>query len=112
LVEENVVAPQTTPPALRVAYLTAILVFLGGIPGVAHHYFWFGGPSFWLAIGGKLKDALEMAMRMEQDAIDFYQEILTGLFGSGELIGGIVEAEKGHLSSLCELASLERSKGV
>jgi nitric oxide reductase subunit B len=42
----------TAKSALRVAYLTAILVFLGGIPGVAHHYFWFGGPSFWLAIGG------------------------------------------------------------
>lgn len=38
--------------ALRVAYLTAILVFIGGIPGTAHHYFWYGGPSFWLAIGG------------------------------------------------------------
>ncbi len=38
--------------ALRVAYLTAILVFVSGIPGTAHHYFWYGGPSFWLAIGG------------------------------------------------------------
>lgn len=38
--------------ALRVAYLTAILVFISGIPGTAHHYFWFGGPGFWLAIGG------------------------------------------------------------
>jgi nitric oxide reductase subunit B len=38
--------------ALRVAYLTAILVFLSGIPGTAHHYFWYGGPSFWLALGG------------------------------------------------------------
>lgn len=38
--------------ALRVAYLTAILVFLSGIPGTAHHYYWYGGPSFWLAIGG------------------------------------------------------------
>ncbi len=38
--------------ALRVAYLTAILVFISGIPGTAHHYFWYGGPSFWLAIGG------------------------------------------------------------
>ena len=42
----------TAQSALRVAYLTAILVFLGGIPGTAHHYFWFGGPSFWLALGG------------------------------------------------------------
>ena len=38
--------------ALRVAYLTAILVFISGIPGTAHHYFWFGGPSLWLAVGG------------------------------------------------------------
>ena len=38
--------------ALRVAYLTAILVFVSGIPGTAHHYFWYGGPSFWLALGG------------------------------------------------------------
>jgi nitric oxide reductase subunit B len=42
----------TAKSALRVAYLTAILVFLSGIPGTAHHYFWWGGPSFWLAIGG------------------------------------------------------------
>lgn len=42
----------TAESALRVAYLTAILVFLSGIPGTAHHYFWYGGPSFWLAMGG------------------------------------------------------------
>jgi nitric oxide reductase subunit B len=42
----------TARSAIRVAYLTAILVFISGIPGTAHHYFWFGGPSFWLAIGG------------------------------------------------------------
>jgi nitric oxide reductase subunit B len=37
--------------ALRVAYFTAALVFLSGILGTAHHYFWFGGPLVWLAIG-------------------------------------------------------------
>jgi nitric oxide reductase subunit B len=42
----------TARSALRVAYFTAILVFSAGIPGTAHHYFWFGGPSFWLGIGG------------------------------------------------------------
>jgi len=42
----------TARSALRVAYLTAILIFLSGIPGTAHHYFWYGGPGFWLAIGG------------------------------------------------------------
>jgi len=38
--------------ALTVAYFTATIVFLSGILGTAHHYFWYGGPSFWLAIGG------------------------------------------------------------
>lgn len=37
--------------ALRVAYFTAALVFLSGILGTAHHYFWYGGSSIWLAIG-------------------------------------------------------------
>jgi nitric oxide reductase subunit B len=41
----------TAAGALRVAYFTAALVFLSGILGTAHHYFWFGGPSLWLAIG-------------------------------------------------------------
>ncbi len=49
LVALGLVTPRS---ALRVAYLTAILVFLSGIPGTAHHYFWYGGPSFWLAMGG------------------------------------------------------------
>jgi len=37
--------------ALRVAYFTAAFVAFSGILGTAHHYFWFGGPSAWLAIG-------------------------------------------------------------
>ena len=37
--------------AMRVAYLTAILIFLSGIMGTAHHYFWYGGPSYWIALG-------------------------------------------------------------
>jgi nitric oxide reductase subunit B len=37
--------------ALRVAYFTAIITFMSGIAGTAHHYFWFGGPAFWLAVG-------------------------------------------------------------
>ena len=49
LVTLGLVTPKS---ALRVAYLTAILVFLSGIPGTAHHYFWYGGPGFWIAIGG------------------------------------------------------------
>lgn len=41
----------TARAALMVAYFTATIVFLSGIIGTAHHYFWYGGPSFWLALG-------------------------------------------------------------
>ncbi len=37
--------------ALMVAYFTAAITFLSGILGTAHHFFWFGQPSFWLAVG-------------------------------------------------------------
>jgi nitric oxide reductase subunit B len=41
----------TARGALMVAYFTASIVFLSGILGTAHHYFWYGGPSFWLGLG-------------------------------------------------------------
>ncbi|MFQ5808970.1 MAG: nitric-oxide reductase large subunit [Armatimonadota bacterium] len=41
----------TRGSALRAAYLTAILAFSSGIVGTAHHYFWFGAPGFWMALG-------------------------------------------------------------
>ena len=37
--------------ALRVAYFTAAITFLSGIIGTAHHYYWYGGPSFWVGLG-------------------------------------------------------------
>jgi nitric oxide reductase subunit B len=37
--------------ALTVSYFTATIVFLSGIVGVAHHYFWYGGSSLWLGLG-------------------------------------------------------------
>ncbi len=37
--------------AMKVAYFTATLVFASGIIGTAHHYYWYGGPSYWLALG-------------------------------------------------------------
>ncbi|MCL5102610.1 MAG: cbb3-type cytochrome c oxidase subunit I [Armatimonadetes bacterium] len=40
--------------AIRAAYLTALLAMVTGIVGVGHHYYWFGAPSIWLAIGGVL----------------------------------------------------------
>lgn len=41
----------TARAALMVAYFTAAIVFISGIIGTAHHYFWYGGPSFWLSLG-------------------------------------------------------------
>ncbi len=41
----------TARAALIVAYFTAALVFLSGIIGTAHHYFWYGGPSYWVGLG-------------------------------------------------------------
>jgi nitric oxide reductase subunit B len=41
----------TAKAALTVGYFTAALVFLTGIIGTAHHFFWYGGPSFWLGWG-------------------------------------------------------------
>ncbi|MHC4105340.1 MAG: nitric-oxide reductase large subunit, partial [Planctomycetota bacterium] len=37
--------------ALMVAYFTAAITFLSGIIGTAHHFFWYGGPSFWIGWG-------------------------------------------------------------
>jgi len=41
----------TRGSALRAAYLTAALAFASGIIGTAHHFFWFGAPGFWIALG-------------------------------------------------------------
>ncbi|MEW6673228.1 MAG: cbb3-type cytochrome c oxidase subunit I [Thermodesulfobacteriota bacterium] len=41
----------TATAALRVAYFTAAITFLSGIVGTAHHYYWYGGASFWIGWG-------------------------------------------------------------
>ena len=33
-------------------YVIVGLVFIAGILGTAHHYYWVGVPSYWLPIGG------------------------------------------------------------
>jgi len=38
--------------ALRAAYFTACLAMFSGIIGVGHHYYWFGDPDLWIALGG------------------------------------------------------------
>ncbi|MBI3986151.1 MAG: cbb3-type cytochrome c oxidase subunit I [Lentisphaerae bacterium] len=36
---------------MRTVYFTVSLALFSGIIGVGHHYYWFGTPSFWLALG-------------------------------------------------------------
>ncbi|RJX34236.1 MAG: nitric-oxide reductase large subunit [Desulfarculus sp.] len=43
---------------LRTVYFTVGLALGSGIIGVGHHYYWFGDPSFWLALGSTIS-ALE-----------------------------------------------------
>lgn len=43
---------------LRTVYLTVGLALSSGIVGVGHHYYWYGEPSFWLALGSTIS-ALE-----------------------------------------------------
>lgn len=43
---------------LRTVYFTVSLALFAGIIGVGHHYYWFGEPSFWLALGSTVS-ALE-----------------------------------------------------
>lgn len=37
--------------AERTVFLQAILIFLGGVLGTGHHWYWVGEPSMWLALG-------------------------------------------------------------
>jgi len=57
-----------------------------------------------VAVGGNLKDALRMAMQMEQDAVSFYGELAARLPESAKAIQLIVEEEKKHLIGLRSLA--------
>lgn len=41
----------TAQSALKVAYFSAAITFISGIVGTAHHYYWYGGPSFWVGWG-------------------------------------------------------------
>jgi len=57
-----------------------------------------------VALGGKLDDALALAMKLEQGSIDFYTEISARVPASAEVIQKIVSMEQGHLARLRRLA--------
>lgn len=56
-----------------------------------------------VAIGGNLADALNMAMQMEQHAIDFYRQIADTLKELAQEIQPIVDEETRHLQMLRSL---------
>lgn len=37
--------------AERAIYFEAILIFLGGVIGTGHHWYWIGSPDIWLSFG-------------------------------------------------------------
>jgi rubrerythrin len=57
-----------------------------------------------VALGGSLADALEMAMRMERDAIRFYQDLSAQVPAVAAAVRPIVKEEASHLSTLRTLA--------
>lgn len=53
-----------------------------------------------VALAGNVKDALNMAIQMEKDAILFYGGLAVNLPGLAQVIQGIVEQEQKHLTAL------------
>lgn len=57
-----------------------------------------------VAIGGSIKDALEMAMNMEKNSIRFYQVLLDHQPNLAEAMKRIIQEEQSHLAKLQKLA--------
>ncbi len=53
-----------------------------------------------VGVGGKLKDALAMAIQMEKNAIDFYVKMRGVLPAADETTGAVIREEQGHLLAL------------
>ncbi len=63
----------------------------------------------WVAVGGDMEAALEMALRMETDAIRFYEGMLSSLPAAGEALAAIIAEEVNHLRSLELLRGMARA---
>ncbi len=57
-----------------------------------------------VALHGTLKDAVILAMEMEQDAIQFYGGLISSLPDAAKAIQGIVDQERRHLAALQKFA--------
>jgi rubrerythrin len=60
-----------------------------------------------VAMGGTLSDALDMALRMEQDSIDFYQALAARLPNVAEVLRKVIREENSHLTSIRVLSGRE-----
>jgi rubrerythrin len=55
------------------------------------------------ALGGRVQDALAMAIQMERDAILFYDRLRSVVPGADSALVAIIEQEKSHLAALSAL---------
>jgi rubrerythrin len=62
-----------------------------------------------VAVGGDLEAALEMALRMETDAAQFYEGMLSSLPAAGDVLHAIIAEEVNHLRSLEMLRGMSRA---
>ena len=57
-----------------------------------------------VALGGKLADALDMAIQMEKDAVRFYSSVVEVLPGEMDPVTKVIQEEEAHLRDLLALA--------
>lgn len=62
--------------AERTVFFETILIFLGGVIGTGHHWYWTGGPDMWIPLGSMFSfiEVLPIALLII-DAIEHYQLI-------------------------------------
>lgn len=62
--------------AERTVYFELILIFLGGVIGTGHHYYWGGGPSLWIPLGSMFSfmEVLPLVL-LVLESIDQYKVI-------------------------------------
>jgi len=103
------------PLAERTIFFEAILIFLGGVIGTGHHWYWTGGPDMWVPLGSMFSfievlplalliiNAIQEQQKIKQDK-DFKQHLAylyilgaafwnfvgAGVFGGGTLNAPLV----------------------
>lgn len=96
--------------AERTVFFESILIFLGGVIGTAHHWYWTGGPDMWVPLGSMFSfievlplalliiNAIQEHLKIKQDAgfkyhlaylyilgAAFWNFVGAGVFGGGTI---------------------------